>query len=189
MLLILSILHSGVIPLPDTLRGTNVIELQIPEKPPEPKIWNVDTFIQNALDTDVSYIKQTDELMCLAKNIYFEARNQDNDGRLAIAFVTQARVTHKRWRDTICGVVYQHKQFSWYSDGKPDTPRHPIAWKESLQIAAAKLNSYKFDPQFYSKPTVDITLGATHYHADYVEPSWSVAMNKTAHIETHIFYQ
>ena len=36
---------------------------------------------------------------------------------------------------------------------------------------------------------VDITEGATHYHADYVYPSWRKTKTKTIEIEDHIFYR
>ena len=35
----------------------------------------------------------------------------------------------------------------------------------------------------------DITEGATHYHADYVEPAWAKTKTKTIEIEDHIFYR
>ena len=36
---------------------------------------------------------------------------------------------------------------------------------------------------------IDITDGATHYHADYVRPSWAKTKTKTIEIEDHIFYR
>ena len=36
---------------------------------------------------------------------------------------------------------------------------------------------------------VDITEGATHYHADYVYPTWRKTKTKTIEIEDHIFYR
>ena len=36
---------------------------------------------------------------------------------------------------------------------------------------------------------LDITDGATHYHADYVRPSWAKTKTKTIEIEDHIFYR
>jgi spore germination cell wall hydrolase CwlJ-like protein len=36
---------------------------------------------------------------------------------------------------------------------------------------------------------LDITEGATHYHADYVNPSWAKTKTKTIEIEDHIFYR
>src|SRR6056300_583226 len=79
------------------------------------------------------------ETMCLAENVYFEARNQGTAGKLAVIAVTLNRVEDERFPDTICGVVKEgihrpswndptvlvpvrHRcQFSWYCDGLPDT--------------------------------------------------------------------
>ena len=36
---------------------------------------------------------------------------------------------------------------------------------------------------------LDITEGATHYHADYVRPAWARTKTKTIEIEDHIFYR
>jgi|TARA_R110000851_G_scaffold111662_1_gene235256 spore germination cell wall hydrolase CwlJ-like protein len=36
---------------------------------------------------------------------------------------------------------------------------------------------------------LDITDGATHYHADYVNPSWAKTKTKTVEIQDHIFYR
>ena len=38
-------------------------------------------------------------------------------------------------------------------------------------------------------PFLDITDGATHYHADYVKPSWAKTKTKTVEIQDHIFYR
>jgi len=37
----------------------------------------------------------------------------------------------------------------------------------------------------------DFTQGATHYHADYVNPKWTKQKNMTkiVQIDTHIFYR
>jgi len=36
---------------------------------------------------------------------------------------------------------------------------------------------------------MDVTQGATHYHADYVSPAWAKTKTKTIEIEDHIFYR
>ena len=51
--------------------------------------------------------------LCLALNMFFEARDQDFEGMMMVADVTIERVEDKRFPDSICGVVWQRKQFSW----------------------------------------------------------------------------
>jgi len=121
------------------------------------------------------------ELKCMSRNIYFEARNQSKKGQIAIALVTLNRVAHKRWPSTICGVVKQHKQFSWYSDGKSDKPRNKKAFIAAQLIASTLMSR--------ETTIIDFTKGSTHYHADYVDPYWNRKLVKLATIGTHIFYK
>jgi len=142
------------------------------------------------------------EWMCLAKNIYFEARNQSIEGQIAVARVVMNRVDHEKFPNTVCDVVYQGSmrtgniyryverdgetvripscQFSWYCDGLSDQPQELEAWRDSVRIA------YEILLGDHS----EIVPRATHYHADYVSPAWAgtVVQNKVAQIGTHIFW-
>ena len=140
-----------------------------------------------------------DESFCLAKNVYFEARNQPLAGQLAVVSVTINRVNDKRFPNTICGVVYEgphrpswkdntimipvrHRcQFSWYCDGKPDDINQLGIYMDIMQFSKILLTSRVM--------MFDITDGATFYHADYVMPSWAKSKIKTIEIGDHIFYR
>ncbi len=119
-----------------------------------------------------------EELTCLALNIYWEARNQSLAGQLAVAQVTMNRVSDPRYADNVCDVVFEHKQFSWYWDGKSDIPRESRAWEKAKLIASAALHGSRH-----------ITLqGVTHYHAVYSKPFWKDYMVQIAMIGDHVFY-
>ena len=136
---------------------------------------------------------------CLAKNMYYEARSQGTAGILAVSAVVLNRVNDSRFPNTVCEVVTQgptrpswkdksirfpikHRcQFSWYCDGKSDTPKNKEIYKKFLNVAEAILTN--------EMPFVDITDGATFYHADYVRPSWARTKTRTVEIEDHIFYR
>ena len=73
--------------------------------------------------------------MCMALNIYHEAKNQSMLGQIAVGQVVMNRVEDTRFPDNVCDVVTQavtykgtdkpvlHKcQFSWYCDGQKDEP-------------------------------------------------------------------
>ena len=87
------------------------------------------------------------QIVCLAENIYFEARAEAMEGKAGVANVTRNRVLDQRWPSTYCEVVQQgpvreswktkknpdladservyyprkHRcQFSWYCDGMKD---------------------------------------------------------------------
>ena len=136
---------------------------------------------------------------CLALNMYHEARGQGIAGELAVSAVVLNRVNDKRYPNTICEVVEQGPtraswqnpkvrypiknrcQFSWFCDGKSDTPRNKKIYNRKYGLADAILgNEISF---------LDITGGATHYHADYVSPAWAKAKTKTVEIQDHIFYR
>ena len=125
-------------------------------------------------------------LMCLALNVYHEARSEPVVGQYAVAHVTINRVQSNKWPNDVCKVVKQgyHKgrhrcQFSWYCDGKSDKPYEELAWAKSLIVADNVL----------SGRILDITYGATHYHARYVRPYWSKKLLKTVAYGSHKFYK
>lgn len=126
-----------------------------------------------------------EELYCLAKNIYFESRNQPKIGKIAVAQVTLNRVKSDKFPNTVCEVVYQGGerrnkcQFSWYCDGKKDEPTNGPAWDDSVYLALL----------VYGDGFLDVTEGALWYHATYVSPSWAEHYQKTVRINNHIFYR
>lgn len=117
-------------------------------------------------------------MMCMALNVYHEARNQSLAGQVAVAQVTMNRVLSDKYPDSVCEVVYQHKQFSWYWDGKSDEPLEEAAWQRAQMVAAGALGGSGHSN----------LKGALHYHAIYVEPYWSEDMQLVAHIDDHLFY-
>jgi len=123
---------------------------------------------------------KADELYCLAQNIYFEARSESLAGKYAVADVVLNRVSSSKYPSTICSVITERHQFSWYWDGKSDLPRTASpAWIDSVNVARGILVEEKF---------LGITEGATHYHATYVYPSWASKLRKVGRIGNHIFY-
>ena len=58
------------------------------------------------------------EAQCLAKNMYFEARNQGLAGQLAVSLVVMNRVEDDRFPETICGVVEQGPISKWWLEKK-----------------------------------------------------------------------
>ena len=133
-------------------------------------------------------------LMCLALNTYHEAKNQSMIGQVATAQVVMNRVADSRYPNSVCEVVKQgpkykgsdvpvrHKcQFSWFCDGKSDEPRRDSKeWFKAQDYARIVLSG---------RIALDVTEGATHYHATYVKPSWAKTKTRTTRIESHIFYR
>jgi len=143
---------------------------------------------------------------CLALNMYYEARDQGVGGALAVSFVVFNRVRDDRFPNTVCQVIKQGPvreswktrktkdpndavfypirdkcQFSWWCDGLSDNPKEKKIYARFLDIANGMIrNEYNL---------IDITDGATFYHADYVKPAWAKAKLRTIEIGDHIFYR
>ena len=132
-------------------------------------------------------------IVCLALNVYHEAKNQSLSGQIAVAEVVMNRVADSRYPNNVCDVVKQGLtyrwnpgfpirnkcQFSWYCDGKSDVAKEKDAWEEALSVAKGVYHGY-----------LDAYLeGATHYHAYYVNPSWAETKTYITRIDDHIFYR
>lgn len=117
------------------------------------------------------------DIVCLAKNIYFESRGEPMSGKLHVATVTLNRVNHNTLFDkTICKVVYATKQFSWTD--KESKVREGIAWREAQALAKGILQGYILIP----------TSTALYFHTKQVNPKWAKAKTIVAKIGNHIFY-
>jgi spore germination cell wall hydrolase CwlJ-like protein len=133
---------------------------------------NTVTDVTNTLEIDNS------EVECLARNIYFEARNQPIKGQEAVAHVTLNRLKSGKHGDSICKVVYQPYAFSWTLKSRAKM-NEIKAEALAREIAFNTLLGNVKDP----------TGGATHYHATYVTPYWSKKLEKKIKISSHIFYE
>lgn len=141
----------------------------------------------NFLDKD-----KDPEAYCLALNVYYEARGSSLADQAAVADVVINRMHDDRYPDTMCDVVKQgekhangqmkrHRcQFSWYCDGKADVPHNSDAWARAQYVAYNMI---------YMETFRGITEGATHYHANYVEPGWAKTLTLVGQIGSHIFYR
>ena len=112
-------------------------------------------FLSTMADGGIKSQKKMDEILCLAQNVYFEARAESISGKAGVANVTKNRVEDSRWPSTYCEVVgdgpvreswktkqhadlpdservyYPRKhrcQFSWYCDGVKD-----VIWANMTQ--------------------------------------------------------
>ena len=140
-----------------------------------------------------------ESVLCLAKNAYFEARNQSILSQIAVSQVVMNRVKNEDFPNTVCCVVYEARmnkwfkdnmnkdvpvrdkcQFSWYCDGKADVIHDHESFNIALAVANQVLSGYNLK---------DVTDGALWYHAVYVNPYWAKEKIKTVKHEDHIFYK
>ena len=120
-------------------------------------------------------------VMCLALNLYYEGRSEIYMSRIAIAQVTLNRVSSPKYPNTVCEVVKQKDQFSWYWDGLSDNPREKGAWSQAKDLAALVL-------KYPDTVKIDCVGSALHYHATYVNPYWNSHLKKHCVVGSHIYY-
>ncbi|MFK4871861.1 cell wall hydrolase [Novosphingobium sp. ZW T3_23] len=122
---------------------------------------------------------------CLAAAGYYEAGPEAADQR-AVAQVVLNRVRHAAFPATVCGVVFAGSeratgcQFTFTCDGSL-ARRAPSAqdWRRARETAMEMLLG-----------RVETGVGlATHYHTDWVTPSWDRAMDKLAMVNSHLFFR
>lgn len=134
---------------------------------------------------EIDFASVNDDVICLAQNIYHEARGEEYEGKVLVGQVTLNRVKSHKWRDTICGVVYQKYQFEWvglemFMDMSTQKERN--SFMESIVIAQGVIDG--------SIP--DISKNADHYYNPKVvkrEPSWPSKMTLVQVVGNHKFYQ
>ena len=123
---------------------------------------------------------------CLADAVYYEAGFEPLPGQRAVAQVVVNRVRDPNFPKSVCGVVFQGFkrktgcQFSFVCDGSMKR-RPPHAEQEAFArvVAEQALGGH-----------VEKEVGtATHYHTDYVSPSWAPTLVEITQIGQHIFYR
>ena len=120
------------------------------------------------------------QLHCLARAIYWEARNQPFNGQVAVAQVILNRTEDGRFPSDICGVVHQRTargcQFEWVCTHGRRQPREREAWQRALHVAEIARTDY-----------VDLVGGAIFFHDTSIR-RWR-HLEKTVRIGDIIFYR
>ena len=127
-------------------------------------------------------------LTCLARNVYYEARGEPTAGQYGVAEVTMNRTASGLYPATVCEVVYQTNwdpirgryvaAFSWTELSALEKPSGE-AWQRARKVAEAV---------YYQRHTPAVQ-GALFFHANYVNPDWAKDKQRVARIGKHIFYR
>lgn len=119
-------------------------------------------------------------LKCLAENIYHEARGESTEGMVAVGIVTINRVKHSKFKNSICKVVYEPKQFSWTRNSRVrNAAKNKQAWAESKRIAInISKNKYPRWAKKYSK--------SYFFHSGSSKTRWGKPL--IARTGNHVFY-
>lgn len=125
----------------------------------------------------------TDPIECLTQAIYYEARNESEEGQAAVAEVVINRSRAGNYPRDICQVVYQRNsrtcQFTFTCDGSIGRGAISMgAWARAERIAR----------EVHSGRSALLPKSSVNYHANYVRPSWGRRLEKVRQIGAHIFY-
>ena len=122
------------------------------------------------------------QILCMAKNIYYEAASESFEGKLAVAQVTMNRVNSNKFPSNVCDVVYQKTgstyQFSWVGENVSPV-RNKYAWEECLIVAKKALTEKRLHDTIYKTKSM-------YYHNTSVNPAWK--LKYVAKIGNHLFY-
>lgn len=129
--------------------------------------------------------------LCVALNVYHEARSEPLLGQHAVAHVTMNRAG--RDPNKACDVVFKPKQFSWAnpltSASKEERARRAAKFIPKDDRAWTIARAVAFHVVEGNLP--DVTKGATHYHTRSVRPTWRKSLERVdiAGVGVHLFYR
>ena len=122
------------------------------------------------------------QVLCMAKNLYYEAAMEPFEGKLAVAQVTMNRVNSNKFPSNVCDVVYQKTgntyQFSWVGENVSSV-KNKYAWEECLIVAKKALTEKRLHDTIYKTKSM-------YYHNTSVNPAWK--LKYVAKIGNHLFY-
>ena len=113
----------------------------------------------------------------LTELIVYEARSEPLEGKRLVAKTVMNRVEHKSWPDTIKGVIYEPKQFSYIEYMHKQRTPTDGDWLEASSVAFNILHGY-----------IDVESTATFYHERSIKPFWADHKEMVADVGNHKFY-
>lgn len=122
-------------------------------------------------------VRPTNAVLCLAQNLYFEARHESLIAMEAVAATVFNRMTLPNYPSTVCGVVYQYRQYSWtlvYSRWTTTPP------KKFVELSRQFLNN---------RHEIQSAHPVTHFHRYDISPKWAPTLTPVTQIGAHIFYR
>jgi spore germination cell wall hydrolase CwlJ-like protein len=156
------------------------------------------------------------EVACLARNIFFEAGSEPEEGKVAVGLVTINRSQDPRFPRTVCGVVDQKvtravahqnevsKQTFWGKKTETQTVwsklticqfswrcmfvKNPKSQDERWVESQRVAHELLSNPDVYSEYKSKYN-GALYFHATGVRPSWARQKQEIGRIGGHRFYQ
>ena len=130
----------------------------------------------------------SEDVHVAALTLIGEARGEDRQGMLAIAWVVRNRCEDGRWPDRPASVAREELQFSAWNMRENNVGNlhrmlhagfNDPLYRTARAIAAAAFEGLLDDP----------TGGANHYHTRAINPGWADSDKETARLGDHVFYR
>ncbi len=137
-----------------------------------------------SLDLTTPPLIPASDVECLTQAIYYEARNESEEGQAAVAEVVMNRSRAGGYPPRVCEVVYQRNsrtcQFTFTCDGSIGrSPVNAEVWARAETIAR---------DVYEGRRESLLPRSSVNYHANYVRPSWASRLEQVRQIGAHIFY-
>ena len=156
------------------------------------------------------------ELQCLARNIFFEAGNEPEEGKVAVGLVTLNRVQDGRFASSVCGVVDQkltreiprthvvERKTLFRVEREERTVWNKISICQFSWRCMATKTPKSQDERWVESQRIARDLlandnayadyrdkydGALYFHATGVRPAWARQKQSLGRIGGHYFYQ
>ncbi|MGE7199928.1 cell wall hydrolase [Brevundimonas naejangsanensis] len=149
-----------------------------------PAVRRAGAYVPPTLDLKTPPRVPQNDLECLTQAVYYESRNESEEGQAAVAEVVINRSRHRAYPKSICEVVYQRNsrtcQFTFTCDGSIGRrPVNAVAWARAERIAREVHEG---------RSSSQLPKNSVNYHANYVRPSWGARLARVRQIGAHIFY-
>lgn len=158
-------------------------------------MWVVDQYreyrqLQELEEVRKDLIRQEKEAdkNCLKNALYYEARSEGKLGILAVASVIENRKQHPSYPSSYCGVIQQHKQFSYTMEGRPDVEAIEGRLRASDRAAYAQVSEVA-DKMIEGRFEPLLPSNVLHYATTKISNAWTKTKKVYATIGNHRFYK
>ena len=120
--------------------------------------------------------KEQKEIGCLSQAIYYEARGESFQGKIAVGNVVLNRYASGNYA-SVCAVIHKKGQFNWASN--PQKINEKGAWSQCMDLAE----------KLFHRKIADNTKGSTYFKEKTSKKRWSDGLIYTVSIGKHKFYR
>lgn len=129
------------------------------------------------------------EIACGTAMAYGESRNQPDVGQRGVLEVALNRVDSQYYPNSLCEVVFQDKQFSFFNPSDPNRGKTFSALMKNTSDEAL-IRSRRIAIETYYRPREERIMKGLHYLEKNAKPFWRKSMPTEGRVtvDDHIFF-